>query len=400
MSVIRIDGLTKRFGDGNSDRSTVAVDNLALEVEDGEFLTLLGPSGCGKTTTLRCLAGLETPDEGEISIDGTLMFSSRRHAFVPPEKRNCGMVFQSYALWPHMRVFSNVAYPLKRARNIPQSEIKSRVATILEAVGLKQYANRFPTELSGGQQQRVSLARALVARPRLVLLDEPLSNLDAKLRAEMRIELRNLHRQFGTTMVYVTHDQTEAMVMSDRVVVMESGKIQQMGRPHEIYTRPTNTFVADFVGFENIISGEVHTAGDDHFIARMGTDGPLLRCVARTPPPVGDPVHIAIRGSSFSLSSQPLTGENTFAAEIEETTYLGGTIEYRVRAGDVRLEVSTHQADITVNNGHIGADRGSTVYLAVRPDQIVHGLAAKPGFGPGPAVAASTSTGTAPADAS
>lgn len=248
MSVITIDKVTKSFGD------VVVLKEFNEVFGDKEFVTLLGPSGCGKTTMLRMIAGFEKPTTGEISIDDHVVSSQK--VFVPPEKRGIGMVFQSYAVWPHMKVFDNIAYPLKIAK-YPKSEIKTKVDWILNAVHLSQYADRFPSQLSGGQQQRVALGRALVAEPKLLLLDEPLSNLDAKLRESMRFEIKEIQKNFGITVVYVTHDQTEAMAMSDRVIVINRGIVQQVGNPAEIYRRPENQFVADFVGKVNFLRGEV-----------------------------------------------------------------------------------------------------------------------------------------------
>ena len=239
MSVITIDHVTKRFG------KVEVLKDFSDEFRDGEFITLLGPSGCGKTTMLRMIAGFDRPTTGEIRIDGTVV--SGRDIFLPPEKRGIGMVFQSYAVWPHMNVYKNVAYPLKQ-KKLPKAEIQERTERILEAVHLAQYRDRMPAELSGGQQQRVALGRALVAEPSVLLLDEPLSNLDAKLREEMRFEIKELQQRMGITVVYVTHDQSEAMGMSDRVFVINAGVVQQVGGPMEIYQNPANAFVADFVG--------------------------------------------------------------------------------------------------------------------------------------------------------
>ena len=248
MSVITINHVTKSFGD------VTVLKEFTEEFQDGEFITFLGPSGCGKTTMLRIIAGFEKPTTGEIRIDGRVV--SSKDVFVPPEKRGIGMVFQSYAVWPHMNVFDNVAYPLK-IQKVPKAEIKEKVEEILEIVHLSQYANRMPSQLSGGQQQRVALARALVAEPALLLLDEPLSNLDAKLRESMRFEIKEIQRESGITVLYVTHDQTEAMAMSDRIVVINRGVIQQIGVPRDIYSQPANPFVADFVGKIEFLEGEV-----------------------------------------------------------------------------------------------------------------------------------------------
>jgi len=241
MPVIRLDGISKRFG------KVAAVDDLCLEIEKGEFVSLLGPSGCGKTTTLRCIAGLEPPDNGEIWINEKLVFSSRKLVWVPPRERKLSMVFQTYAVWPHMNVFENIAFGLK-AQKVPKREIKDRVHKVLDLVGIRELVNRYPFQLSGGQQQRVALARALVVQPSVLLMDEPLSNLDARLRMLMRDELKRLHRESGTTTVYVTHDQTEALALSTRIVVMKEGRVQQIDGPKELYDYPANLFVAQFVG--------------------------------------------------------------------------------------------------------------------------------------------------------
>ena len=248
MSGITIDKITKYFD------NVEVIKEFTASIGNKEFVTLLGPSGCGKTTILRMIAGFEKPSSGEIYI-GDLLVNSAKN-FVPPEKRGIGMVFQSYAVWPHMTVFENVAYPLKIAR-LSKAEIKTKVEKILEAVHLEQYADRIPSQLSGGQQQRVALGRALVSEPRLLLLDEPLSNLDAKLRESMRFEIKDIQKKFGITVAYVTHDQTEAMAMSDRIIVLNHGMVQQVAPPTEIYRHPANQFVADFVGKVNFLKGTV-----------------------------------------------------------------------------------------------------------------------------------------------
>ena len=245
MSSVTIQKVTKSFG------NTVVLEDFDAVFENGEFITLLGPSGCGKTTMLRIVAGFEKPTSGTVMFDDKVVSSDK--VFFPPEKRDIGMVFQSYAVWPHMTVFENVAYPLT-IKKVDKATIKQKVERVLEAVHLIQYAERIPSQLSGGQQQRVALARALVAEPTLLLLDEPLSNLDAKLRESMRFEIQ---REYGITVMYVTHDQTEAMAMSDRIVVINRGVIQQIGTPREIYNNPANPFVADFVGKIEFVEGEV-----------------------------------------------------------------------------------------------------------------------------------------------
>ncbi|MCH8096992.1 MAG: ABC transporter ATP-binding protein [Proteobacteria bacterium] len=246
MPDIQLRNLTKRFG------SLTAVDGIDLNAEHGEMLTLLGPSGCGKTTTLRMVAGLETPDEGTIHIGEAVAFDGSKGIDVPAERRNLGMVFQSYAIWPHMTVFENVSYPL-RMRSRPKKEINERVGNVLKLVGLDGMEDKSATKLSGGQQQRVALARSLVFEPRLLLLDEPLSNLDAKLREHMRVELRVMQKRLGVTALYVTHDQEEALTLSDRLIVMNQGAIEQIGTPREVYECPATRFVAEFMGKANLL---------------------------------------------------------------------------------------------------------------------------------------------------
>ena len=246
---VELAGVTKSFG------KSQVLHGIDLTIADGEFVTLLGPSGCGKTTTLRCIAGLEDPDGGRIEAGERTFANADSLRFLPPHRRKVGMVFQSYALWPHLSVKANVAYPMKR-RKVPRGDIRQRAEQALASVDMAQHADRFPHELSGGQQQRVALARGLVSANGLMLYDEPLSNLDAKLRIAMRAEIQRLHREFGNTSIYVTHDQEEALALSDRVVIMNAGRIDQVGTPEEIYGRPVSRFAADFVGFENIVGAD------------------------------------------------------------------------------------------------------------------------------------------------
>jgi iron(III) transport system ATP-binding protein len=275
MSAVELAGLHKSYGD------VAVLHDFSLRAEQGELVTLLGPSGCGKTTTLRCIAGLERAELGEIRIGDRLVASAQRRVFVPANRRDIGMVFQSYALWPHMTVFGNVAYPL-RVRRRDRGEVRRAVMEILALVGMDGYAQRPVTQLSGGQQQRVALARAMVSRPAVLLFDEPLSNLDAKLRRSMRSQIRDAHDQSGGTSVYVTHDQDEAIALSDRVVVIRAGTIEQVGTPRTIYTEPATRFVADFIGFENLLPAAVTET-------RGGLTGVKLRSgpVPVGPVPVG-----------------------------------------------------------------------------------------------------------------
>jgi iron(III) transport system ATP-binding protein len=312
-----------------------AVDAITLEVEEGELFTLLGPSGCGKTTTLRCIAGLEAPDSGEIALGGRVLFSSDRRVRVPANERGLGMVFQSYAIWPHMDVFKNVAFPLQvlpRKRRPARQEIRGRVERALATVQLDHLASRQATDLSGGQQQRLALARALVMEPPLLLLDEPLSNLDAKLREEMVFELKRLQRELGLTAVYVTHDQVEALAMSNRVAVMRDGKIEQVGRPREVYEAPRSRFVADFIGTSNFIDGVVAARQDDIYSVR--TPEGDLRVRSDSDFEVGSPVVVAARPEHIQLTQGANgTGPNRWAGRVEARAFLGESVDHVVSVG-------------------------------------------------------------------
>jgi len=338
---VRVNRLNKRFG------PEAAVRELNLSVARGEFVTLLGPSGCGKTTTLRCIAGLERPDAGEIRIDGTVVASAERDIYLYPEDRNIGMVFQSYAVWPHMTVFDNVAYGL-RVRRATGSEIKTLTMKALELVGLADQAGRYATRLSGGQRQRVALARAIVYKPKVILFDEPLSNLDAKLREQMRVELVRLQKEVGITSIYVTHDQSEALVMSDRVVVMDKGTIQQIGDPHTIYTRPANTFVANFIGVASLLKGTLLASdrGECDLEIPLGENrAPLhLRAAGGEGISPGQEVHLCLRPEDITLDVAPPNGSalNVVEGEVIDTVYLGNYLECNVAVGCYELCV---QAD-------------------------------------------------------
>ncbi|OLC37636.1 MAG: hypothetical protein AUH81_05705 [Candidatus Rokubacteria bacterium 13_1_40CM_4_69_5] len=332
-----VDGLRKAFG-----RET-AVDGISFGVEKGKILTLLGPSGCGKTTTLRCIAGLEHPDAGAIVIDGETMTSARERLFVPPERRSVGLVFQSYAVWPHMTVAQNVSYPLE-VRKWPRVEVAARVERVLEMVGLSRYRDQYATKLSGGQQQRVALARALIFNPRLLLFDEPLSNLDAKLREQLRMEIVHLQREVGITSVYVTHDQAEAMVISDRIIVMNRGRIEQEGDARTIYTHPANRFVAQFIGQANLISGKVTEVdgldGSLRVDVALGAGG---RAPLRALPPGaglqrGMRVLILIRPEDIEVGPAGATSrDNGLEGTVVSAVYMGQYLDYQVDVAGVRI---------------------------------------------------------------
>jgi iron(III) transport system ATP-binding protein len=333
MSQVEINGLTKHYP-APAGKSAGVID-FSLSIGSGEFVTLLGPSGCGKTTTLRLIAGLLKPDSGRISVAGRVVSSS--HDLVPPELREMGMVFQNYAVWPHKTVFDNVAFGLK-IRRVPAARTREQVARVLDLVNLGGLENRYPSELSGGQQQRVALARSLVVEPKVLLLDEPLSNLDAKLRERMRLELKQLQRRTGITFIYVTHDQSEALALSDRIAVMYEGRLQQYGPPREIYRRPANRVVADFMGTVNLVPARVGPGSDGNLLAEAG---PLKLALGRRSglEPDGE-VELAIRPESIRLTSAS-SGSEGVRARIEEMNYLGNFTEYIVTTGALRLRVQS-----------------------------------------------------------
>ncbi len=332
MSEVKYVHVSKKFN------KVVAVSDFNLTVAEGEFITLLGPSGCGKTTTLRLLAGFCPPSSGRIAIGGKAVSDLAQNIFVPPGKRKIGMVFQDYALWPHKTVCANIEYPLKIAR-IPPGERKKRVQHILEVVKMEGMEKRFPHELSGGQQQRVAVARALIADPEVLLLDEPLSNLDASLRESMRVEIKNIHKKLGVTVLFVTHDQAEAMSMSDRIVVMNAGSIQQIGTPEELYDFPSNKFVASFVGKANFfnVKQENHTL---FFLTNDGAFpfqpekviGNLTKGLACTKP------------ADIELSPDV---EKGVRGEIESSLFVGDHVIYYISIGDLQLEVKTSDRQFT-----------------------------------------------------
>ena len=354
MVSVKFDRVCKILGQSR------AVDRLTLEIEPGELFFLLGPSGCGKTTALRLVAGFYTPDEGKIFLD------ERDQSRVPPHKRNTGMVFQNYALWPHMDVWNNVAYGLKM-RRVADNEKKRRVAHALETVQMEKYANRLPNQLSGGQQQRVALARALVIEPDVILLDEPLSNLDAKLRIEMRAQIKDIHRKIGRTMVYVTHDQAEALSMADRIAVMHRGRVVQVGTPRQLYTRAESAFVAEFIGGTNLLPGTLDDRGE---LLTVRTSLGVIRAqngvkgIAR-----GDPVLCSVRPESVRLQpmdAAPSALLNQWGGEVQSIMYFGDSEQYTLRLADGTL---VHAVDY--NPSARRAEVGDRVSLRVDPRDVV-----------------------------
>jgi ABC-type Fe3+/spermidine/putrescine transport system ATPase subunit len=350
MDKLTLTNLSKNYGE------LVVVDRLNLALRAGEFVSLLGPSGCGKTTTLRMIAGFVKPSAGSIAMDGRQMSSAS--ASLPPEHRRMSMIFQSYALWPNMTVAQNVAFGLKM-RKVPKDELKRRVDQILAVVQLDRLAARYPNELSGGQQQRVSLARALVVKPNILLLDEPLSNLDANLREEMRGEIRRLHNEFGITSIYVTHDQAEAMTTSDRIAVMNAGRIEQIDDPLTLYARPKTRYVAEFIGRSNILDGKANGSS----VSFKGFEIASARLDARGP----------IRTSEFSLRSQnialhascPASEAVILPGSIVERAFLGETWDYAFRSetSDLRLRVLSPPLNVFVV--------GQKVWLEINPSNII-----------------------------
>jgi len=356
--------LTKRFTTAHG--TVQAVDDVSFEVQAGEFYTLLGPSGCGKTTTLQCVAGLESPDEGAIEIAGTVAYSSQRRVDLPAHARDIGMVFQSYAIWPHMTVFDNVAYPLLHGRRpVGRGEARERVMNALRLVHLDALADRPSPFLSGGQQQRVAVARALVDEPKVLLLDEPLSNLDAKLREEMRVELRQLVKRLNITTLYVTHDQVEALSMSDRVAVMANGKIVQEGPPRAIYAQPRQAFVANFVGRINFLEARVLASGDGRVVT-LETSVGELRCAASDDFVAGTRVLAAVRPESIRINTAPqdrTARVNVVEGTVSAVGFFGDYVDCQVEVNGQVLSVKADPyAELRV---------GARAYLDLPPERIM-----------------------------
>ncbi len=346
MPDLTIKNIYKKYG------KTQVLNGLCIDVKDGELFTLLGPSGCGKTTTLRCITGFLMPDQGNILI------GEKDITDIPPEKRGIGLVFQNYALWPHMTISENLAFGLK-LRKMERSLIEKKVKEGLSIVKLDDYGDRYPRQLSGGQQQRVALARAIVLEPDILLLDEPLSNLDALLREQMRFEIGQIHKKFKITTVYVTHDQTEAMVISDKIVILKQGEIMQQGSPYEIYSKPENKFVAGFMGTTNFVPGTVKEKRDKHLV--MVTDsGKEVLCLERGAG-IGDKGEIAVRPENITFCSETDTGENIFKARVTRASYTGDMIDYELDFDGVLLRAR--------GNVKLRSEAGDNVVIKIDHEQ-------------------------------
>ena len=342
---LNLKDLVKVFPPRGGSKEVTAVNHIDLEIEQGELVTLLGPSGCGKTTTLRMIAGFEFPTSGDIFLDGNSI------NILPPHQRQMSMVFQSYAIFPHLNVYENVAYGLN-VQHVPKQEIERRTAEVLELVQLVGYEKRAPNQLSGGQQQRVALARALVMQPKVLLLDEPLSNLDAKLREQMRTEIRRIQKSIDITSVYVTHDQIEAMTLSDRIVIMNNGIIEQVGTPSEVYRHPSTRFVADFIGRANFIEGRmVEQRGDMLVVEAFGQ--PLHVPFVGTSSKPGSAVTLVLRPESARLHSADPANGHTWIGTIHRATYLGNAVDYEVKIGEqiVTIQDTDPQREMVFADG-------------------------------------------------
>jgi iron(III) transport system ATP-binding protein len=379
---VRVTGLRKRFRreDGTE---VLAINDVSFDVAPGEFIVLLGPSGCGKTTLLRTIAGLETPDDGTIEISGRTHFSSQQNIAEPPERRGISMIFQSYALWPHMTVFKNVAYPLtsRKGLKLSRSDIEQRVRAALTQVGIPELEGQYPGQMSGGQQQRVALARALVSNDDLILFDEPLSNVDAKVREQLRLELVSMQRRLGFSALFVTHDQTEAMELATRIAVVDAGRIAQFGTPHEIYTAPATRYVARFIGAINEIEGHVIAVERDHIVI----DTPHGRVVSLDTSAgltIGEQAVAVWRPERGVLSAQEPSVANRWTVTVEASMFVGSHTEYVVRSGDMSARLwSARFADIAADE---------STWIGVDPSDV-RVLPASDGVG-GPAVTGAVST--------
>lgn len=359
---INISNMTMKYGD------FTAVEDLTLNIQEGEMLVLLGPSGCGKTSTMRCVVGLETPTEGTISIGDNVVFSSSPKRNVPTNKRRCGMVFQSYAIWPHKTVAQNVAFPL-RMQGVSTRDAQAKVAETLDLVGLHGFGDRGASLLSGGQMQRVALARSLVADPRVLLLDEPLSNLDAKLRDRLRFEIKEIQLKLGLTGIYVTHDQSEALALADRIAVMNEGKIIQLAEPVEIYERPNSRFVADFLGMSNLFPSTVIARDDRFTTVRLKDSGLELR--STTPAAVGAEMFACIRPESATIRTGDAPeanghGGNVLKGLVEVSSFLGTQIRYQIEIeSGPQIDVAVSKVGNSVHPPRTG------VYASVPAEDVM-----------------------------
>ena len=348
-----------------------AARDVTFDVPEGKLFTLLGPSGCGKTTTLRSIAGLERPVSGEITLGGRPVYDSRRRIFVQPSERNIGMVFQSYAIWPHMSVYENAAFPLEVGRRrLTAKEIREKVMHVLAIVAMDALADRPATHLSGGQQQRLALARALVMEPQLLLLDEPMSNLDAKLRERMRFELKRIQRETGVTTVYVTHDQAEALALSHEIAVMSDGVIMQVGSPREIYERPRTRFVADFIGRTNLLDATVIAAAGEG-LYRLATPVGELHASCADVLRAGDAVAVSIRPEDIELSEERLDGANVCTGTVSLRVFLGDTVDLQVDVGGQAILAAAHPSLRTPAGGSLYLRIGAEKCVALSNDRRV-----------------------------
>lgn len=354
MAILKVKNLSKNFG------KVKAVQGVTFEAIEGKVLSLLGPSGCGKTTTLRCIAGFENPDQGEIYLD------NRKITTIPPEKRGIGMVFQNYALWPHMTVYGNLAFGLQ-IRKVPKDEIIIKIKKVLGMVQLEGYENRYPRQMSGGQQQRIAMARALVFEPSIMLLDEPLSNLDAQLREEMRFEFTELQKKLGITAIYVTHDQAEALVISDKILILDRGKIVQFGTPKEIYSNPKNKFIAGFIAVTSFIDGRIDSFTEEKKKVIVKTVDGLVIYGFNNSFDIGQKVSIAMRMNVIKfIQGENKNDKNTvniFKGKVIQSSYLGNIIDYKIKVGN--WEVRTN------SDAKYNFNVGEEVTFYLSPEDIV-----------------------------
>jgi len=364
---VRVTQLRKSFQRHGGGGEVIPVNNISLDVAAHEMVVLLGPSGCGKTTLLRCIAGLETPERGEILINGQTVYSSPSGILLPPNKRPVSMVFQSYALWPHMTLFDNVAYPLQ-ARNVPGRDIRQRVLDTLEVVGLTALAAQYPGQISGGQQQRVALARAVVSQTGVVLFDEPLSNVDARVREQLRLEIRRMQKALGFSGIYVTHDQNEAMAVADRIAVLNDGHMEQIGTPEEIYNLPDTTYVGSFIGSANIWKGTVRSMAADRIV--VGTTlgdlviDPRSELMTNAAPATpGAETRVLVRPESIAVhTAAPATAVNCIECVVDTRVFFGSSTEYLLIAGEERIRVWIP--------GISSVPERSTVWLTIDPGRL------------------------------